>query len=304
MSTLDQLYAMDRSEAIALLRRDYSVFCSAVQEVYERYALPPIEPDDDSHSERIVTIMARQLRESGLTVCRGYFKDPEQLERMRQLSRQVRERADTLDVTSEQVLDQQLQAMLWPRMMQGRNSRASFAASNLPPVAQSICWDPLFEVVMQRAIGNRTRRIIPAVMVVDNLLPSTAYEFQWWHYDRLRDQYKVMVLLDKVGPENGPMQIVPRTHRFQQDRRIIDFACYAAGSDYGDLGYSLYTRYKPQTLQLTGEAGDIVIFDTRCFHAHGRPDQGERMTSTIYYNGLDTPLNRFWDDFTPPGETV
>ena len=301
MSTLDRLYAMERSEAIALLQRDYVVFCEAVQEVYERNVLPPIVPDDDSNGERIVTIMAQQLRDTGVVKCRNYFTDPDKLEAMRALSRKVRQRSEELGVTTEEKLDPTRDAMLWPRTMQGRNARASFSAGNLPEAARPFVYDGLFEVIMQRALGNREDRILPAVMIVDNLLPSTAYEFQWWHYDRLRDQYKVMILLDKVGPENGPMQIVPRTHRFQQDRRMIDFACYAGGSDYGDLSYALYSRYKPQTMQLTGEPGDIYIFDTRCFHAHGRPDAGERMTATIYYNALNTPLNRFWDDFTPPG---
>lgn len=301
MSTLDQLYAMERRDAIALLQRDYVVFCNAVQEIYERHVPAPIVPADDSAGERVVSLMAQQLRDTGLTAYRGYFRDPEQLAEMRALSRKVRQRSEELGVTTEQVIDRDLHCMLWPRTMQGRNARASFSAADVPVAARPFIYDGLFEVIMQRALGNTQDRILPAFLIVDNLLSSTAYEFQWWHYDRLRDQYKVMILLDKVGPENGPMQIVPRTHRFQQDRRMIDFASYAGGSDYGDLGYALYSRYKPQTVKLTGEPGDIFIFDTRCYHAHGRPDAGERMTATIYYNSLNTPLNRFWDDFTPEG---
>lgn len=299
---LSQLYGMPRAEAIRLLETNYEVFCNAVEEVYASSPLPPVTPADDTPGERAVAMMAQQLRDAGFTAYRGYFRDEAALEAARGVSRWVRERADQLDVQDENVLDEENNVLLWQRALPGA-SRASFRIDALPPALQPFGGDAVLERVMQLAIHNDRFTIQPALMVVDNMRPTTVHEFQWWHYDRLRDQYKVMILLDDVTPEKGPMKIVPGTHRFHPERRIMDFGMYAAGLDYGDVSYSLYSRLRERTLELTGKAGDIFIFDTRAFHAHGRCSAGERMTATLYYNGLDTAPNRFWNDFAP-GRTI
>jgi len=296
--TLSRLYGMPRADAVRLLETNYEVFCNAVEEVYASSPLPPVQPTSDTPTDRAIAMMAQQLRETGFTAYRGYFRDPAALEAARGVSRWVRERADHFGITTEDVFDQENDALLWKRLLPTA-SRASFRMTSLPPGLQPFASDPLIEKVMQLAIHNDQFHIAPALMVVDNMMPTDVHEFQWWHYDRLRDQFKMMILLDDVTPDKGPMKIVPGTHRFHPERRIMDFGMYAAGLDYGDVSFTLYNRLKDRTVELTGKAGDIFIFDTRAFHAHGRVKNGERMTATLYFNSLDTAPNRFWNDFTP-----
>jgi hypothetical protein len=303
MSTLEQLYAMPRSTAIATLQTRYDVFCDAMQEVLTAQPLPPITPADDSPNEQMVCRMAQELREQGYTFFRGCFSDEAALDQARKFARIVKARADHFAVADEPHLDQEMGGLLWARKMAGCNTRVSFAANRMPPLLAPFCGNSTIEAVMQRAIACNDP-IAARVVVVDNLQPSTEYEFQWWHFDRIRDQYKAMILLNEVDVENGPMKIVPGTHKWIDKRHMLDFASYAGGQDYGDLSHALSSSYRQQTVLVTGRPGDVVIFDTRAFHAHGRPARGERLTSTIYFNGLNTALNRYLTDFNPPGQII
>jgi hypothetical protein len=59
------------------------------------------------------------------------------------------------------------------------------------------------------------------------------------------------------------------------------------GDDYEaygcEPGYGVYNNFNCQLVKACGKAGDVIIFDTNVFHAHGRPTKNRRLTSTIYY---------------------
>lgn len=301
---LNSLYAMDRNEAISLLKRDYVAFGTALDEVAAGYPPPPINLDGAASEQLPLLQTAQGLRENGFAFCRGYFRDTAMLEACRDYARQVKERADLLNVQRDDVMDTEYRGLLWKRLMAGHNSRISHSVEDYPQFFRPMIEDSFFREVIGLASGSR-RPVTPALLVVDHLQPNTEHDFLWWHFDRLADQFKVMILLDDVDEETGPMKLIPKTHVHDGQSRILDFTLYAGGGQYGgEVGFDLVSRQFDKMVLCTGRAGDILFFNTKIFHCHGRPDAKVRLTSTIYFSHPITPLNIFLENFRPPGQVL
>ena len=295
---------MERSEAISLLHNDYHLFTATLDELEARTALPPIVDDASSPGAALLTRTAKTLREEGVAVCRNLFSDAALLENGRAYSRLVKERADLLDVGLEDKLDEELGGLMWRRLMARSNSRISFNAKQVPTIFLPLVENTFLPLVIALAAGV-TDLVKPALLIVDNLQPTREHDFQWWHFDRLSDQYKAMVLLGPVDEGNGPMKIIPRSHRNERRSRILDFAFYAQADQYdGEIGYGLIDRMRKDIVLCTGEPGDVFLFNTRAFHCHGRPDVEPRLSSTLYYTHPVTPLNLFFSNFRQDNQIV
>jgi ectoine hydroxylase-related dioxygenase (phytanoyl-CoA dioxygenase family) len=87
----------------------------------------------------------------------------------------------------------------------------------------------IFNEVVARAFKTAA---VPSAVVPENVIRTTAYEYQWWHIDRVFEQAKVMILASDVGERNGPMKIIPGSHRFEGSRRTIEFSYFREGADF------------------------------------------------------------------------
>jgi ectoine hydroxylase-related dioxygenase (phytanoyl-CoA dioxygenase family) len=108
-----------------------------------------------------------------------------------------------------------------------------------------------------------------------------------------------MVLASEVSRHNGPMKLIPRSHRFEGPRRLIDFGYFREGVDFSDVPISLIKKHRTSIELCTGKPGDAIFFNTSVFHAVGRADEGERLTATVYFQKISTPRNDFLNSIHP-----
>jgi len=106
-----------------------------------------------------------------------------------------------------------------------------------------------------------------------------------WHRDAFLRQFKAILYLSDVGPENGPFQFVKDSHRPGQVLRDIW---------KGGLRYMQYRLSEPEVDRIiegsperistyTAKAGTLILVDTSSIH-RGMPIQaGTRYALTNYY---------------------
>ncbi len=304
MQILERLSLMDRVEAIALLKGNYGDFCSAVESTLERTHREEIIPADGSEEQLRLCKKARELRDRGYTRLQSIL-DRQSMAVPQAFAKALPERAALLEVHSAGVFDTQLEGLFWGRHASKFNTRISFNAQKTPPFLR-----PLFdcvtesEEIINKSIGIGGIKVGRNLLIVDNLQPTDTVDFQWWHFDRLYEQYKLMILLDDVSSANGPMRVLPGTHKFEGTRRIYDFCNYAEPHHGADPGYNVIKDRLADIVSVEGSAGDAFLFDSKIFHAHGRPVEAERNTATIYYQPPPTPLNLFYRKYQPEGQHV
>ncbi len=305
MEILERLAGLDKLEAISVLKGSYTDFCAAIQATLELTRRNDIVPDNGSEEQALICEKAGELRRIGYTRVESLIRDPEALRIARDFAKSLRHRANMLGVGAAGVFDTELSGMFWRRHVSTFNTRVSFNAQKTVPFLQPILASlgPT-DAIINKSIGVTGIDIRAWLLIVDNLQPTESVDFQWWHFDRLLEQYKVMIFLDDVNGRNGPMRVLPNTHRFEGSRRIYDFCNYSEPYHGADPGYNVFQDRLAEIVSAEGKAGDAFIFDTKLFHAHGRPSETERNTATIYYQLPATPLNVFYMKYQPEGQTI
>lgn len=116
-----------------------------------------------------------------------------------------------------------------------------------------------------------------------------------YHFDQWFHQLKTVVPLRDVGPENGPLTVLPGSaglhfdflnvyhtklfHRERPDQQTD-------GADYDDY---VPDKYKPSLQarygehRVTAKAGDLIVFDTRLIHFADHLRTGERHLLWFYF---------------------
>jgi len=303
MEILERLSRMEKVEAIALLKGHYDDFCAAIDATLRNTVRLDIVPSDDSPHEALLCEKASQLRTLGYAKFESLMPR-DSLDVARAFAKILPGRAEVLGVRDKMVNDAQLGGTFWGRHASGFNTRIAFRTDRVPVFLQPIlsAAHPCDRII-GKAIGAAGIAIARNLLIIDNLRPTETFDFQWWHFDRLFEQYKVMIFLDDITADNGPMRILPRTHGFTGARRIYDFCNYSEPFHGADPGYNAYKDRLDEIVCAEGRAGDAFIFDTKLFHAHGRPTVAERLTATIYYQPPPTPLNLFYSKYQPEGQS-
>ena len=124
------------------------------------------------------------------------------------------------------------------------------------------CNDPLLLHLASRHMGAKVQPIDSTLWYSFSSSEPSADAAQLFHYDLDTLRWlKVFVYLTDVGPDNGPHEYVPGSHRpgakpFQLMNR-----------DYARLGDQEIDKYCAQPRKaILGECGTVVLGDTRCFH--------------------------------------
>jgi hypothetical protein len=94
------------------------------------------------------------------------------------------------------------------------------------------------------------------------------------HFDRAR-ALKFFLYLNDVGPKNGPLMFVPKTHKLGAELRK---KAVASAKHYMDIknhieDYPDVKHDKP--VSVTGKAGTLVVFDSDIFHMGGITSPGK-----------------------------
>jgi ectoine hydroxylase-related dioxygenase (phytanoyl-CoA dioxygenase family) len=163
----------------------------------------------------------------------------------------------------------------WP-VPRGRDWRHSLL--DLDPKVQAVCRLPEMLSVVGELIGERF-----FLSQVEGREPLAGGGYQKLHRDlsaqQPGDTVNALAYFDDYGPENGATRIVPGSHRPAQGEPPFDF------------------DDESQSVQLSGSAGDILVFDADLVHAGSRNLTGARRR-TILIGYFAEPL------FTSHLETV
>lgn len=130
------------------------------------------------------------------------------------------------------------------------------------PVVQALCRLPPLLAVVGELISERF-----FLSQVEGREPLINGGHQQLHRDlsaqRPGDTVNALVYLDDYGPENGATRIVPGSHRPAPGELAFDFTD------------------ESRSVQLTGSAGDILIFDADLIHAGSLNSSGARRRTLL-----------------------
>jgi ectoine hydroxylase-related dioxygenase (phytanoyl-CoA dioxygenase family) len=147
----------------------------------------------------------------------------------------------------------------WP-VPRGADWRHSLL--DLDPKVQAVCRLPEMLAVVGTLIGERF-----FLAQVEGREPLAGGGHQRLHRDssaqRPGDTVSALAFFDDYGPENGATRIVPGSHRPVQGEPPFDF------------------NDESQSVQLSGSAGDILVFDADLVHAGSRNLTGARRRSIL-----------------------
>ena len=147
----------------------------------------------------------------------------------------------------------------WP-VPRGASWRHSLV--DLDSKVQAVCRLPKMLAAVGGLIGERF-----FLSQVEGREPLIGGERQGLHRDlsahRPGDTVHALAYFDDYGPENGATRIVPGSHRPAQDEPPFDF------------------NDESRSVQLSGSAGDVLVFDADLVHAGGLNSTGARRRSIL-----------------------
>jgi ectoine hydroxylase-related dioxygenase (phytanoyl-CoA dioxygenase family) len=143
-----------------------------------------------------------------------------------------------------------------------REANWRHALLDLDPTVQAVCRLPLLLAVAGELVGERF-----FLSQVEGREPLVGAGHQTLHRDlsaqRLGDTVIALAYLDDYGPHNGATRIVPASHRPPTEAPAFDF------------------NDETHSVQLSGRAGDILVFDADLVHAASLNASGARRRTMI-----------------------
>jgi hypothetical protein len=182
-----------------------------------------------------------------------------------------------------------------------KNAKADqriYGANNASPLLDSFGSDP--KLLSIATAFNRTETVNAFTLAAR--MPTSSGNLgsgEGWHRDAFFRQFKAIMYLSDVGPENGPFQLLEHSQRPEQIIKDMKRA---------DLGYMQYRIEEPQVARLVGQepdrlrtftakAGTLILVDTSTLH-RGMPIQaGTRYALTNYYFPIDSVDQSMYEKF-------
>lgn len=101
------------------------------------------------------------------------------------------------------------------------------------------------------------------------------------HIDHWQIRFKAFLLLSDVGEENAPYVYVKRSHREDRWRWEYDYRFYMKGYDFSTFTPQhvrrIVEKYKYEEISYTGQAGDLILTNTRGIHRGSILREGIRL---------------------------
>lgn len=130
-----------------------------------------------------------------------------------------------------------------------------------------------------------------------------------WHQDFTKsdksqaDNYiGVWVALDKIHPNSGPFQFIPKSHKWEIDFEYV-YSDQSSDKPAELLNQEMHQRKAPG-FQFTGSKGDLIIWHGHTVHAGGIPVDDSLLRKSLigHYgvmaeNSVNYGSGRFFNDF-------
>ncbi len=107
-----------------------------------------------------------------------------------------------------------------------------------------------------------------------------------WHRDSFVRQFKAMLYLTDVTKENGPFQLLSRSHHLYRvilDNLIVRRPYGDSRISEAEIDQILSKTSRDRLKTLTGKAGTLVIFDSTTIHRGAPIVAGNRLALTNYF---------------------
>jgi ectoine hydroxylase-related dioxygenase (phytanoyl-CoA dioxygenase family) len=133
-------------------------------------------------------------------------------------------------------------------------------------------------------------------------MPDNLGSGQGWHRDALYFQYKAMIYLSDVGPDNGPFQVVKASHRpwhILRDTvrgRLID---EPRDRITADQVKRILQSDESRLRTFIARAGTLILFDSSTIHRGAPIKFGTRYALTNYYYPPTQITDALYTNFAP-----
>jgi len=177
-----------------------------------------------------------------------------------------------------------------------------FALETASEAAREFKHDPLLERLGDGLTGQEQKVLFVLANRLAQVNGQARRSGGEWHRDRVKTQYKALVYLSDVGPENGPFSIFERSDRRDAyEGEVTETGFDFAGQRWRDDDFAAFLERAGDRLHiLTGAPGTLVVFNSSLIHS-GQPIRaGERYAITNYYYAHDEiDLNKVAKKFVP-----
>jgi hypothetical protein len=226
--------------------------------------------------------LVRRVREEGYTVVEGYFSP---------------QACDRCIEDLERILRDQ------PQFVQRYSDLRVLGAEELSPAIGSFWGDPFLLAIANHYIARVTVNAFTMANKVE-AKPGSRGSGEGWHKDSSFRQFKAFVYLNDVTEENGPLQVVARSHRlggYVDDMR-------AGGLRFRHLRISdeqmakVLARDPSRLRTLAAKRGSLILADTAVIHRGRPPIAGIRYALTNYYMEaaqIDAGTGKAWNPVDP-----
>ncbi|HEU0162940.1 MAG TPA: phytanoyl-CoA dioxygenase family protein [Rhizomicrobium sp.] len=215
---------------------------------------------------RIHTIV-RQLRQTGYVVIPGYY---------------TADQCATLRADIDRIIHDQPEALQKDKT--GADCRI-FGSERASPAIRAFHDDPFC-----RDVGQAYRRgpltNFSTLAARLTAKPGNLGSGQGWHRDAFYFQYKSMIYLSDVSPDNGPFQLLPGSQRMLnvvRDTFVGRLDAPPASRITQEQVARLLARDPARAVSLPASAGTLVLFDSSTIHRGMPINVGTRYALTNYY---------------------
>jgi len=109
-----------------------------------------------------------------------------------------------------------------------------------------------------------------------------------WHCDSWKNEIKLMLFCTDIEEFNGPLEVIPRSHKFFQNPIKYDYfknilsTIYPSKFNSNNLFFS-FKNVEFESKKIIGKKGSLAIFNTRCLHKASILKSGNRKVIWAYF---------------------